>query len=70
MRRNYISKLERNDGSGIEEEHLIGEESVNYFTKLFTSAHLTNFELILQGIEKKVTPSMNSNLTWEFIANC
>ena len=69
-RRNYISKLERDDGSGIEKEHLIGEELVNYFTKLFTLAQLTNFEPILQGIEKKVTPSMNSNLTLEFIADC
>ena len=54
----------------IKEEHLIGEELVNYFTKIFTLAQPTDFEPILQGIEKKVTPSMNSNLTWEFIADC
>lgn len=53
----------------IEEEHLIGEELVNYFTNIFTSVQPTDFEPILQGIEKKVTPSMNSNLTWEFTAD-
>ena len=37
-RRNYISNLERDNGSVIEEEHLIGEKLVNYFTKLFTLA--------------------------------
>ena len=53
----------------IEEEHLIGEELVNYFTKIFTSAQPTDFELILKGIEQKVTPSMNSDLTKEFMAD-
>lgn len=53
----------------IEEEHLIREELVNHFAKIFTSAHPTEFELILQGIEQKVTPSMSSDLTREFTAD-
>ena len=61
--------MEREDGFAIEEEHLIGEELVNYFTKIFTSAQPTDFELILKGIEQKVTPSMNSDLTKEFMAD-
>ena len=68
-RRNYILKLEKEDGFVIEEKHLIGEELVNYFTKIFTLAQPTDFEPILKGIEQKVTPSMNSDLTREFIAN-
>ena len=68
-RRNYILKLEKEDGFVIEEEHLIGEKLVNYFTKIFTLAQPTDFEPILQGIEKKVTPSMNSDLTREFTAD-
>jgi len=68
-RRNYILKLEKEDGFVIEEEHLIGEELVNYFTKIFTLAQPTNFEPILKGIEQKVTPSMNSDLTREFIVD-
>ena len=58
----------KEDGSVIEEENMIGDELVNYFTNIFTSAQPTNFELILKGIELKVTPGMNSELTQEFTA--
>lgn len=58
----------KEDGSVIEEENMIGDELVNYFTNIFTSAQPTNFESILKGIELKVTPGMNSKLTQEFTA--
>lgn len=47
---------------------MIGDELVNYFTKIFTSAQPTNFDLILKGIELKVIPGMNSKLIREFTA--
>lgn len=47
---------------------MIGDELVNYFTKIFTSAQPTNFDLILKGIEPKVIPGMNSKLIREFTA--
>lgn len=65
---NYISKLVKKDGSVIKEENMIGDELVNYFTKIFTSAQPTNFDLILKGIEPKVIPGMNSKLIREFTA--
>lgn len=65
---NYISKLVKKDGSVIKEESMIGDELVNYFTKIFTSAQPTNFDLILKGIESKVIPGMNSKLIREFTA--
>ncbi|KAL4626285.1 hypothetical protein ACB092_05G085100 [Castanea dentata] len=65
-KRNYISKLVKKDGSVIKDENMIGDELVNYFTKIFTSAQPTNFDPILKGIELKVTPGMNSELILEF----
>lgn len=54
--KNFISKLICEDGSAIEEEQKIGQELVSYFSVLFTIAAPSNFESILQGIERKVTP--------------
>lgn len=65
---NYISKLVKKDGCVIKEENMIGDELVNYFTNIFTSAQPTNFDLILKGIEPKVIPGMNSKLIREFTA--
>lgn len=58
----------KKDGNVIKEENMIGDELVNYFTKTFTSAQPTNFDLILKGIELKVIPGMNSKLIREFTA--
>lgn len=41
---------------------------VSYFKQFFTSTTLSSFDQILQGIEAKVTPSMNADLTCEFTA--
>ncbi|XP_075656653.1 uncharacterized protein LOC142626825 [Castanea sativa] len=65
---NFISKLILDDGTVAEEEKKIGEAMVNYFKQLFTSTTPSNFDQILQGIEAKVTPSMNVDLTCEFTA--
>ena len=56
------------DGSSIEGDQKIGEAMVDYFRNIFTSAALSNFNQILQGIETKVMPQMNSTLTQEYTA--
>ena len=67
-KRNFISKLILEEGSVVEEDKKIGEAMVNYFKQLFTSTAPSSFDQILQGIETKVTPSMNVDLTSEFTA--
>lgn len=69
-RRNFISKLTcEDDGQVVEDEQKIGEMMASYYSKLFTTAAPSNFEPILQGIERKVTPQMNLELTMEYTAS-
>ena len=68
-KRNYISKLLLDDGSVVEEPKLIGETFVDYFKNIFTSSNPSNFDQILQGIDSKITPSMNDDLIHDFTAN-
>lgn len=41
---------------------------VDYFKSIFTLANPSNFDTILQGIEPKVTSTMNAELTKNFKA--
>ena len=50
-------------------EKQIGEAMVDYFKQIFTSTMPSSFDQILQGIDKKVTPAMNADLTREFTAD-
>ena len=68
-KRNFISKLNLNDGSVVTDEKQIGEAMVDYFKQIFTSTMPSSFDQILQGIDKKVTPTMNADLTREFTAD-
>ena len=65
-RRNFISKLVLDDGSPVERDYKNGEAMVDYFRNIFTSAASSNFNQILQGIEKKFPPQMSSALTREY----
>ena len=65
-KRNFISKLVLEDSGILEDENSIGVAMVDYFKKIFTLASPSQFELILQGIEPKVTALMNVELTREF----
>ena len=51
----------------MEDENSFGVAMVDYFKKIFTLASPSQFELILQGIELKVTAFMNAELTREFV---
>ena len=53
------------DGTSVEGEQQIGEVMVDYFKHIFTSTAPTECNRILQGIETKVTPQMNAELTSE-----
>ena len=50
----------------LEETKQIGETFVDYFKNIFTSTTPSNFDQILQGIEPKITPSMNDDLIHDF----
>ena len=54
------------DGSKATDDKQIGEAMVDYFKNLFTSVVPSNFESILHGVECKVTPAMNADLTKDF----
>ena len=53
----------------VADEKQIREALVDYFKQIFTSTMPSNFDQILQGIDTKVTPAMNANLTREFTAD-
>ena len=53
----------------VADEKQIREALVDYFKQIFTSTMPSNFDQILQGIDTKVTPPMNANLTREFTAD-
>ena len=65
-KRNFISKLLLEDGTMVTDDKQIGDKLVEYFKQIFTSSSPTNFDQILQGIDIKVTLSMNFDLTREF----
>ena len=65
-RRNFISKLTCEDGGVVKDEQKIGEMMAFYFSDFKTTTAPSNFEPILQGIERKVTPHMNLELTREY----
>lgn len=64
--RNFISKLTGEDGQVVEDKQKIGEMMASYFSELFTTAAPSDLDPILQGIERKVTPQMNQELTREY----
>ena len=56
------------DGLVVTDDKHIGEALVDYFKKIFTSTTPLSFDQILQGIDTKITPAMNVDLTKEYIA--
>lgn len=52
----------------VDGDRKIGEALVDYFKQIFTSTSPLSFEQILQGIDIKVTPSMNAKLTRDYTA--
>ena len=61
--RNYISKLFLDSGETLEDEHKIGKVFVDYFQTMFQASNTIELDPILQGIEPKVTPKMNAELS-------
>ena len=62
-RRNYISNLVLDRGEVLEDEHKIGMTFVDYFQTMFQASNTIGLDPILQGIEPKVTPEMNAELS-------
>ena len=49
----------------MEEKH-IGEALVDHFKQIFKSTSPSNFDQILQGVDSKITPAMNLDLTRDY----
>ena len=56
------------DAQGVwqEDEEVMGQIMLDYYTDLFTSSNLTVFDEILEAVQPRVTSSMNQKLTMEF----
>jgi hypothetical protein len=65
-KRNRLNKLKTEEGGVVEEEEAMKEVATNYFTKLFTSSTGTRMEELLDRIDSRVTPEMNTMLCKEY----
>ena len=71
------SRQKKNDMEGLldargvwqENEEVMGEIVLDYYTDLFTSSNLIDFDEILGAMQPRVTSSMNQKITMEFIAD-
>ena len=71
------SRQKKNDMEGLldargvwqENEEVMGEIVLDYYTDLFTSSNLIDFDAILGAMQPRVTSSMNQKITMEFIAD-
>ena len=59
------------DARGVwqENEEVMGEIVLDYYTDLFTSSNLIDFDEILGAMQPRVTSSMNQKITMEFTAD-
>lgn len=58
-KRNYILGLENKLGEGIEKDKQISNLLTQYYSNQFTSSNLTHLELVLEGVNPKVSVEMN-----------
>lgn len=65
-KRYFISGLENEHGESIEEENQIGALLTAYYTKLFMSSNPTNFDRVLEGVDQKVSATINAELLRPF----
>ena len=71
------SRQKKNDMEGLldargvwqENEEVMGEIMLDYYTDLFTSSNLIDFDEILGAMQPRVTSSMNQKITMEFTAD-
>lgn len=61
--KNRLDRLENQHGDICEGEHAVTEIVSEYFQHLFTTANSTGVEYALDGIQKRITYSMNVQLT-------
>ena len=67
-KRNLIAGLENEFGEWVEDENCIGDILNSYFSSLFTSANPNVFEPVLEGVETRVSNTMNEELLKPFVA--
>ena len=61
-RKNQIIGLLDDQGRWCNAEADIAREAENYFKELFTSGNLTNLNLVLNSVDRIITPNMNQTL--------
>ena len=52
----------------MEEEEQVGELLIRYYSNLFASSNPTQFDQVLNGVEPRVSSSMNEDLLRPFEA--
>ncbi|XP_074276932.1 uncharacterized protein LOC141600590 [Silene latifolia] len=57
--KNHINKLIDDDGVVRHGDEAVARVATNYFTELFTAAHVRDFEDVLSGMEGRVNDEMN-----------
>ena len=68
QRKNHMEGLLDAQGVWQEDEEIMSGIVLDYYTNMFTSNYLTNFEEILEAVQPRVTFSTNQKLTMEFTA--
>ena len=66
QKKNHMEGLLDAQGVWQEDEEVMGQIVLDYYTDLFTSSNLTVFDEILEAVQPRVTSSMNQKLTMEF----
>ena len=69
QKKNHMEGLLDARGVWQENEEVMGEIVLDYYTNLFTSSNLIDFDEILGAMQPRVTSSMNQKITMEFIAD-
>nr|POF21903.1 putative ribonuclease h protein [Quercus suber] len=68
-KKNFISGLEDDQGSWVEDENKVGDLLIGYYSSLFSSSCPTDFDEVLEGVEARVSPEMNVSLLRPFVAS-
>ena len=69
QKKNHMEGLLDAWGVWQENEEVMGEIVLDYYTDLFTSSNLIDFDEILGAMQPRVTSSMNQKITMEFTAD-
>ena len=67
-KRNFITSLENETREWVEEENQVGDMLISYYLGLFSSSNPVFFDLVIDGVESRISASMNDDLDKPFEA--